>query len=69
MAGHYSSKCFFRQMPNALLARYFHRRKLFGGLNFAYTKEGKSDELLWPGLLCMTIRAMGWMRSCGISSR
>ncbi len=26
MARHYSTKDFFRQMPNTLLARYFHQR-------------------------------------------
>jgi tellurite resistance-related uncharacterized protein len=33
MARHYSSKSFFRQMPNALLARYFTERGLFGDLS------------------------------------
>jgi len=30
MARHYTTREFFRQMPNALLARYFHGRGLFG---------------------------------------
>lgn len=29
MARHYSTKDFFQQMPNALLARYFQERGLF----------------------------------------
>jgi len=41
----YSSKDFFRQMPNALLARYFQGRGLFGDMDFAAIKEGKPDEL------------------------
>ena len=45
MARHYTNKDFFRQMPNALLARYFQRRELFGELNFSAMKEGKPDEL------------------------
>ncbi len=45
MARHYSTKDFFRQMPNALLARYFQGRGLFGGLDFAAMKEGKPDAL------------------------
>lgn len=45
MARHYSTKDFFRQMPNALLARYFQGRRLFGDLDFAAMKEGKPDEL------------------------
>jgi hypothetical protein len=34
MARHYSTKDFFRQMPNALLARYFYARGLFGDLDY-----------------------------------
>jgi hypothetical protein len=45
MARHYYTKDFFRQMPNALLARYFQGRGLFGDLDFAAMKEGKPDEL------------------------
>jgi hypothetical protein len=32
-------------MPNALLARYFQAREVFGELNFAAMKEAKPDEL------------------------
>ena len=45
MARHYSSKDFFRQMPNALLARYFRGRGLFSDMDFAAMKEGKPDDL------------------------
>jgi len=45
MARHYSTRDFFRQMPNALLARYFQGRKLFGNLDFAAMKETQPDEL------------------------
>lgn len=45
MARHYSTKDFFRQMPNALLARYFQGRGLFDDLDFAAMKEGKPDAL------------------------
>ena len=45
MARHYSTKSFFRQIPNALLARYFTERELFGDLDFAVMKETKPDEL------------------------
>lgn len=45
MARHYSTKDFFRQMPNALLARYFQGRRLFGDLDFSSMKEGKPDAL------------------------
>jgi len=41
----YSSKAFFRQMPNPLLARYFQVRGLFGDMDFSAMKEGKPDEL------------------------
>ena len=45
MARHYSTRDFFRQMPNVLLARYFQDRGLFGDLDFAAMKEVKPDEL------------------------
>lgn len=45
MAGQYSTREFFRQMPNALLARYFQERELFGDMDFSAMKEGKPDEL------------------------
>jgi hypothetical protein len=45
MARQYSTKIFYRQMPNALLARYFKERELFGNIDFAAMKEGKPDEL------------------------
>ncbi|WP_373498715.1 hypothetical protein [Desulfococcus sp.] len=45
MARHYSTKDFFRQIPNALLARYFHERGLFRDMDFAAMKETRPDEL------------------------
>ncbi len=45
MARHYSTKSFFRQIPNALLARYFEDRGLFGDLDFGAMSEAKPDEL------------------------
>lgn len=45
MDRHYSTKDIFRQMPNALLARYFQERGLFGDVDFAALKETKPDEL------------------------
>lgn len=45
MARHYSTKDFFRQMSNALLARYFQGRGLFSELDFVTLKETKPDEL------------------------
>ena len=52
MARHYSTKDFFRQMPNALLARYFQGRGLLGDFDFAAMKETKPDELFaaWMAL-------------------
>ena len=49
MARHYSTKDFFRQMPNALLARYFHGREVFGDLDFTAMKETKLDALFAEG--------------------
>lgn len=45
MARHYSTKDFFRQIPNALLAGYFDGRGLFGGLDFSPMKETQPDEV------------------------
>lgn len=45
MARHYSTKDFFRQMPNALLARYFQERELFDELDFSAMKETQPNEL------------------------
>jgi hypothetical protein len=45
MTRHYSTKEFFRQMPNALLARYFQGRGLLCDLDFAAMKEAQPDEL------------------------
>ena len=45
MARHYTTREFFRQMPNALLARYFWDRGLFAELDFAAMKETKPDPL------------------------
>ena len=35
MARHYATRDFFRQMPNPLLARYFHARGVLGDLDIA----------------------------------
>lgn len=45
MARHYLTKEFFRQIPCALLARYFQGRGLSDGLDFSAMKEGKRDVL------------------------
>lgn len=51
MTGQYSTKSFFRHMPNALLARYFNEKGLFGDIDFAAMKEGSPDELFEVWLL------------------
>lgn len=45
MARHYSTKDFFRQMPNALLAWYFYEKNLFQNLDFTAMKEGNPAAL------------------------
>lgn len=52
MARHYSVRSFFRQTPNALLARYFSDRGCLADLDFSALKEAASDELFdaWMGL-------------------
>lgn len=46
MARHYSTREFFRQMPNALLVRYFGERRLFADLDFAGMAETKPSALV-----------------------
>ena len=48
----YSSRHFFRRMPNALLARYFRGKGLFDDLDFDAMKPTKPDALLqaWDAL-------------------
>ena len=43
MTGQYSTRSFFRLMPNALLARYFNEKGLFGDIDFAVMNEGSLD--------------------------
>jgi hypothetical protein len=52
MARHYSTRDFFRQMPNRLLSRYFERQGLFAELNLAGMRELKVEPLLdaWQSL-------------------
>ena len=45
MARHYTTKDFFRQIPNVMLARYFQGRGLLGDLGFSAMKETQPDEL------------------------
>ncbi|MBP6733940.1 MAG: hypothetical protein KAX51_04885 [Chromatiaceae bacterium] len=42
---YYSTGNFFRQMPNALLARYFEGQGLFSDLDFSAMNETKPDGL------------------------
>ncbi len=45
MARHYSTRLFFRQIPNTMLARYFRAREQFGDLDFDAMKEAQPTEL------------------------
>ena len=45
MARHYSTRDFFRQMPNTLLSRYFQARELFAELDFSSMKETQPEAL------------------------
>ena len=45
MARHYSTRNFFRQVPNPLLARYFERQGVLGDLDWSIIKETDPDEL------------------------
>lgn len=52
MGRHYSTRDFFRQMPNALLARYFQVQAALAGMDFAALSEAHPDPLFdaWLGL-------------------
>lgn len=45
MSRHYSAKHFFRQMPNALLSRFFLERNLLIDFDFSGMKEANPDNL------------------------
>lgn len=45
MGHHYSTREFFRQMPNRLLARYFAARNVLTDLDFGALKESKPEPL------------------------
>ena len=52
MARHYCARDFFRQMPNHLLARYFHARGVLGDLDIAALPEPQPDAL-WAAWLTL----------------
>ena len=52
MARHYATRDFFRQMPNPLLARYFHARGVFDDLDIAALPEPQPDAL-WAAWLTL----------------
>lgn len=45
MDRHYTTREFFRQMPNRLLARYFEAHGVLPELDMAATKETRINEL------------------------
>lgn len=45
MSRRYSTRDFFRQMPNPLLARYFSAREVLPDFDFTAIKETKIDAL------------------------
>lgn len=46
MSRHYTTKSFFRQMPNTLLARYFRECNLLQDFDFPAMKEDNASALL-----------------------
>jgi len=45
MTRHYTTRDFFRQMPNALLARFFQERGLLKTFDFAAMPDSKPNAL------------------------
>ena len=52
MARHYATRDFFRQIPNPLLARYFHARGVFADRDIAALPEPQPDAL-WAAWLTL----------------
>lgn len=59
MARPYSTRSLFRQIPNALLARYFQKHGVFTDFDFTAIKETQIDELfeVWLDRWCSKIGA------------
>jgi hypothetical protein len=53
MARHYSIKDFFRQMPNALLGRYFQRQGLLRDFDFSAAMSATKLDELFGAWLCL----------------
>lgn len=51
MARHYSTRDFFRQMPNSLFARYFQTHRLFAHVDFPAMPEGDPADLFSAWLI------------------
>ena len=51
MARHYTTREFFRQMPNALLSRYFSAHQALAEMDFSTLRDGGPDELFAAWLL------------------
>ncbi|MEI8324053.1 MAG: hypothetical protein WCH44_01605 [Betaproteobacteria bacterium] len=69
MARHYSTRDFFRQMPNALLARYFAGRAVFGEFDFVAMSETRHDDLFAAWLALAEAQRNTMMRSFATSLR
>lgn len=50
MAGQYSTRSFFRQMPNAMLERYFNEQGCVCGGALGLGKGENANYLLWGGI-------------------
>jgi len=52
MAKQYTTREFFRQMPNELLSRYFVGRDALAEMDFSTLRDAQPDELFaaWLGL-------------------
>ncbi len=63
MARHFSTKDFFRQIPNALLARYFQARRVFLDLDFSAMKETSRTGCSTAWLALPETSATRWTQS------
>ena len=71
MTRHYSTRDFFRQMPNADLARYFTSREVLQDFDFTAMKETKVDALFdaWMVLPeAVRVKLEAELRAKGVTS-
>ena len=68
MTQHYSTRAFFRQMPNGFLARYFAVREVLADFDFKAMKEPRLTHCSMPGWSRRKRPAWAWRANCARSA-